>query len=68
MFEFSFVNDLLLAIHRATGIELVPLRNTLRILTIALIMPLFVYVLLNSFKFVQTLISRIISKHSRGKD
>jgi len=68
MFEFSFVNDLLLAIHRATGIELVTLRYTLRILIIVMIMPLFVYILLNSIKYTQTLIGRIISKISRGKN
>ena len=68
MFEFSFVNDLLLAIHRATGIELVTLRYTLRILIIVMIMPILVYILLNSIKYVQTLIGRIISKRSRDKD
>lgn len=68
MFEFSFVNDLLLAIHRATGIEFVTLRYTLRILIIVMIMPLLVYILLISIKYVQTLIGRIISKRSRDKD
>ncbi len=68
MFEFTYVNDLLLAIHRATGIELVTLRYTLRILIIVMIMPLLVYILLNSIKYVQTLIGWIISKLNRGKD
>ena len=68
MFEFSFVNDLLLAIHRATGIELVTLHNTFRILIIVMIMPILVYILLNSIKFVQTLTGWIISKSGRGKD
>ena len=68
MFEFSFINDLLLAIHRATGIEFMTIRYTFRILIIVLIMPLLVYVLLNAIKYVQTLISRIFSKHGRGKD
>ena len=68
MFEFSFVSDLLQAIHRATGIELVTLRYTLRILIIVMILPLIVYILLNSVKYMQTIIGRIISKLSRGKD
>ena len=68
MFEFSFVNDLLLAIHRATGVGLVTLRDTFRIVIIVMIMPVLVYILLNSVKYVQALIGRIISKSSRGKD
>ena len=68
MFEFSLVNDLLLAIHTATGIKLVTLRYTLRILIIVMITPLLVYILLNTIKYAQTLIGRIISKRIRGKD
>ena len=68
MFEFSFVNDLLLAIHRATGIELVTLRYTLRILIIVMIMPILLYIVLISIKYVQSFIGWIISKRSRGKD
>ena len=68
MFEFSFVSDVLLEIHRATGIELMTLRYTLRILIIVMILPLLVYILLNSIKFVQTFIGRIIPKRSRDND
>jgi len=68
MFEFSFVNDMLLAIHKATGIDLATLRYTFRILIIAMIMPPFVYVVLNSIKYLQTKIGRIFSRHSGDGD
>jgi hypothetical protein len=68
MFEYSFINDLLLEIHRATGIGQVTLRNTLRILVVVMTMPILVYILLNLIKYAQRVIGRIISKHTNDED
>ena len=68
MFEYGFINDLLLEIHRVTGIGLMTLRNTLRILVIVLSMPIIVYILLNMIKYVQRLIGRTISKPNSDED
>ena len=68
MFEFGFINDLLLEIHRATGIGLITLRNTLRILVIVMTMPIIVYILLNAMKYVQRVISRAVSKLNNDED
>lgn len=68
MLEYGFINDLLLEIHKATGIGLMNLRNTLHILVIAMSMTLLVYILLNLIKYVQSLIGRTMSKHDNDED
>jgi len=68
MFEFSFINDLLLAIHRATGVDLVTLRYTFRILIVVMVLPVFISIVLKSVKRVQKLICRIFPKRSSGQD
>jgi hypothetical protein len=68
MFEYGFINDILLEIHKATGIGLFTLRNTLRILVIVMALPVLVYTLLNLIKYAQSLIGRTISKHNNDED
>jgi hypothetical protein len=68
MLEYGYINDLLLEIHRATGIGLTTLRNTLRILVVVMTMPVLVYILLNLIKYVQRLIGRTMSKHNNDED
>ena len=68
MFEYGFINDLLLEIHNATGIGLMTLRDTLRILVIVMTVPIFVYILLNLIKYLQQLLGRTISKRNSDED
>ena len=68
MFDYGFINDFLLEIHRATGIGLMTLRNTLRILVIFMTMPILVYIVLNLIKYVQRLLGRTISKTNNDQD
>lgn len=68
MFEYGYINDLLLEIHKTTGVGIITLRNTLRILVVVMAMPIVVYILLNVFKHAQRSIRRTISNPNEDED